>query len=131
MSSLSGFDKRPGWLTFAAVVMFAVGAFRVISGISYLASSHKVNDLTGGLFGGQLWVWGLWDLIIAGVAIFAALSLMQGGGFGKFIAYLWGVLVIIESFLQFGLAPWYAAAAITLAVVVIYGVASTQDYSTA
>jgi hypothetical protein len=36
---------------FAAVLMFAVGFFRVISAIGYFAGSHKVDDLTNGLLG--------------------------------------------------------------------------------
>jgi hypothetical protein len=40
--------RRPGWLTFAAVVMFSVAGLRIISGIAYLSDSNKVNDLTSG-----------------------------------------------------------------------------------
>jgi hypothetical protein len=39
----------------AAVVMFSVGVFRILSGISYLANSHKINDYTAGFFGDNMW----------------------------------------------------------------------------
>jgi hypothetical protein len=72
-----------------------------------------------------MWLWGIWDLGIAALAFWAFYSLLGGGEFGRVIAYLWAILVIVNSFLIIGIAPWFAAAMITLAVLVIYGLAST------
>jgi hypothetical protein len=122
------FEERPmgsGWIEFTAVVMFAVSFFRIISAIAYFADSHKIDDLTSGLFSSHTWAWGVWDLIIAAVAILAGLSLLAGGSFGRVIGYVWGVLVIVQGFVVIGLAPWYAAFAITLGVLVVYGLART------
>jgi hypothetical protein len=125
MSSMQAYANRTGWIMLAAVVMFSVGVFRIISGISYLANSNKVNDYTAGLFGDNMWAWGLWDLAIAALAIWAAFSLLGGGEFGRVIAYIWAILVIVNSFLTIGIAPWFGAAMLTLALLVIYGLAST------
>jgi hypothetical protein len=126
--STQAYDDRgsgSGWLEFAAIIMFSVGFFRIISAIAYFADSHKINNLSNGLFGGQTWVWGLWDLGIAALAILAGSSILTGGGFGRAFGYLWGVLVIVQSFAIVGFAPWYAAFAITLGVLVIWALAST------
>jgi hypothetical protein len=40
-----------------------------------------VADLSNSIFGDDLWVWGTWDLILAGIALLAGLSLLSGGGF--------------------------------------------------
>jgi hypothetical protein len=125
VSSMQAYASRTGWIMLAAIVMFSVGVLRIISGISYLANSHKVNDYTAGLFGDNMWAWGLWELGIAVVAIWAAFSLLSGGEFGRVIAYIWAILVIVNGFLTIGIAPWFAAAMITLAVLVVYGLAST------
>jgi hypothetical protein len=125
MQSMQAYASRTGWIMLAAIVMFSVGVFRVISGISYLADSHKVNDFTLGLFGDNMWAWGIWDLLIAAIAIWAAFSLLGGGEFGRVIAYIWAILVIVNSFLIIDEAPWFAAAMLTLAVLVVYGLAST------
>ncbi len=114
-------NNTSGWTGFAAVVLYAVGFFRIIEAISYFANSHKINNLTGGLFGGQNWAWGLWDLLIAVVAIMAASSVLKGGVFGRLIGYFWGALVIVQSLVIVGYAPWFAALSIALAIAVIYG----------
>jgi hypothetical protein len=125
VSSVQAYASRTGWIMLAAIVMFSVGVYRVLSGISYLANSDKINDFTAGFFGDNMWAWGIWDLAIAVIAIWAAFSLLSGGEFGRVIAYLWAILVIVNSFLIIGIAPWFAAAMITLAVLVVYGLAST------
>ena len=55
------------------------------------------------MFGQQLWVWGIWDLCLAALALAAGASLLGGGGFGRVIAYVWAVWVIVQSFLVIGL----------------------------
>ena len=125
MSSMQAYASRTGWIMLAAVVLFSVAVFRLISGISYLANSHKINDYTAGFFGDNMWAWGLWDLLIAVIAIWAAFSLLGGGEFGRVIAYLWAILVIVNSFLTISIAPWFGSAMLTLAVLVVYGLAST------
>jgi hypothetical protein len=122
MSTQAYAEKTSGWTGFAAVVLYAVGFFRIISAISYFANSHKINNLSGGLFGGQNWAWGLWDLLIAVLAIMAGSSLLKGGVFGRLMGYLFGVVVIVQSLVVVGYAPWFAALSIALAIAVIYGV---------
>jgi len=125
MSTHAAERRKSGWVEFAAVVMFAVGSFRVISAIAYFANSHKIDDLSNGLFSSNLWAWGLWDLIIAALAIFAGLSLLGGGAFGRVMGYIFGVLVLVQGFTVLTIAPWYGALAITVGLLVIYGIART------
>jgi hypothetical protein len=123
--SMEDLESRRGWVVFAAIVMLSVGFLRLISGISYLADSHKVNDLTLGLFGDNLWAWGIWDLGIAILALWAGYSLLANGSFGRVVAYIWAIFVIVNSFLIMGVAPWFAFAMIALAIFVIYGLTSS------
>jgi hypothetical protein len=37
--------------------------------------------------------------------------------------YIWAILVIVQGFAVIGIAPWYAALSIALAMFVIYGIA--------
>lgn len=119
------YERRTGWVTFAAIVMFAVGIARIFSAISFFGDSRDVADLTAGIFGDNLWAWGLWDLGVAALALFAGWSLLSNGPYGRVAAYLWAVVVIVNGFMILSLAPWYGAFAITLAILVIYGLASS------
>ena len=123
--SMQAYASRTGWIMLAAIVMFSVGFFRIISGISYLANSHRINNLSFGILGDNMWLWGIWDLGIAALAIWAAYSLLGGGEFGRVVAYLWAIMVIVNGFLVINSAGWFAVAMIALAVLVVYGLAST------
>ena len=120
--------SRPGWLTFAAVIMLSVGCLRVLSAIYYFADSARVNDLTRGALGDNLFLWGLWDLAIAALALWAGWSLLGGNTFGRIVGYLWAGLVIINGFLMLAWAPWYGIASLLLAVFVMFALSSTSDW---
>jgi len=120
--------ERPGWLTFGAAVLIAFGCLRAITAVYYFANSHRVNNLTYGAFGNHLFLWGLWDVVIAILAIWGGYSLLGGNVFGRVIGYVWGGLVLIQSFLLLGSAPWFGAASLALAIFVMYGIAITSDW---
>lgn len=121
--------RRPGWLTFAAVTMISVGCLRVISAISYFADSARVNDLSDGVFGDQLFLWGLWDLGIAALALWGGLSLLGGNMAGRVIGYIWAGAVLVQSFLVLAYAPWFGFGAIVLALFVMYALSTTSEWS--
>jgi hypothetical protein len=120
--------KRPGWLTFAAVVLFSVGIMRIISAIVYFADSARVNNLSAGLFGDNLFLWGLWDLLIAALALWAGYSLLNGDTFGRVIGYIWAMVVIVQSFLVLSYAPWFGFASLLLAMLVIYALSVSSEW---
>jgi hypothetical protein len=120
--------RRPGWLTFAAVVMISVGILRIIAAISYFGDSSKVNDLSGGVFGDQLFLWGIFDLIIAAVALWAGYALLSGDMLGRVLGYIWAGVVLIQSFLILRFAPWFGFTAIALATLVMYALSVTSDW---
>ena len=120
--------NRPGWLTFAAVVMFSVGILRIISALYYFADSTRVANLTAGAAGDHLFLWGLWDLVIAVLALWGGYSLLAGNTFGRVIGYVWAIVVIVQSFLIIEYAPWFGFGAIILAVFVIYALSTTADW---
>ena len=127
MSTMQSYALRSGWVTFAAIVLIAVGIARIISAIMFFDDSNEIANLTNGVWGDQLWLWGLWDLAIAALAIFGGWSLLSDGGFGRVVAYVWAIFVIVNGFLTLAVAPWYAAFAITVALLVVYGLAMSPS----
>jgi hypothetical protein len=120
--------NRPGWLTFAAVVMFAVGSLRAISAIYYFADSARIANVSAGAFGDHLFVWGLWDALIAVLAIWGGYSLLSGATFGRVVGYTWAIVVIVESFLLLENAPWFGFGTLILATLVIYALSTTSGW---
>jgi hypothetical protein len=120
--------NRPGWLTFAAVVMFAVGSLRAISAIYYFADSARVANVSAGAFGDHLFLWGLWDALIAVLAIWGGYSLLSGATFGRVVGYTWAIVVIVESFLLLEYAPWFGFGSLLLATLVIYALSTTSGW---
>jgi hypothetical protein len=120
--------RRPGWLTFVSVVLISFGCLRVISAIYYFADSARINNLSYGAFGHHLFLWGLWDAIIAVLALWGGWSLLTGATFGRIIGYIWGGLVLIQSFMILGSSPWFGFASMILAILVLYALAVTSDY---
>ena len=125
--STEQYRNRSGWVTLAAVLMFTVAFVRIISAFTYFDNSSDVNDLTNSIFGDDLWTAGVWDLVISALAFFAGYSLLAGGGFGRVVAYIWAVLVIVQSFLIIGFTPWWSIAMIAIASGVIYGLATSSE----
>jgi hypothetical protein len=120
---------RPGWLTFAAVVMFAVGVMQFIASIYYFEHSSRINDLTGGAFGQHTWIWGVWSLVLAALGITGGYSLLGGYSYGRFIAYFWAGFAIVENLLIVREAPWSGFLGIGLAVLVIYALNDTSGWT--
>ena len=56
--STQAYGRRGGWITFAAILMFAVGFARIIAAFTYFDDSNDVNDLTNSIFGDDLWAAG-------------------------------------------------------------------------
>jgi hypothetical protein len=127
MSTTAPSYRSSGWLTFAAIILFSVAFLRVISGIAYLSDSIKVADVSNGLFGDDLFWWGLWDLLIAVLAGYAAYSLLSNGAYGRVVGYVWAVVAIVQAFLIISWAPWFGAAMIAVAILVLYALTITGD----
>ena len=118
--------SRPAGLTFAAIVMIAVGCARIISAIYYFADSDRLSHAADGPFAHHLVYWGVWDLIIAALALSGGLALLRGREIGFVLGYGFGGLLIVQSLLLLAASPWYAFAGLLLASVIIYELASND-----
>jgi hypothetical protein len=128
MQTLSKSLDRPGWLTFAAVALFSAGVLQVISAIYFFSNSSRIEDLSGGAFGRHLWLWGIWELVLAALAFAGARSLLAGGTFGRVIGYLWAGLVVIESLMIISRASAGGFASLAIGVLVLYALTTTSSW---
>ena len=72
-------SKRPGLVTFAAIMMFVLGGFSVVWAIEEFVNAAWLSDVSSGLFGKNLFIWGITDSLVAIVSIFAGWSILRGG----------------------------------------------------
>jgi hypothetical protein len=120
---------RPGLVTYAAIMLFALGGFHLLVAISEFADSTWVlSRLDIELFIPILLIWGVIDLLIGAIALYAGFSILSGGKFGWFMGYTFATVGIIRWLFYIPVAPVLAVAVIVLAMLVIYGLVKHTDY---
>jgi hypothetical protein len=120
--------RRPGMFTFAAVIMFLVAGFEVLDAILAFGGTGWWVTETGNLVYANLVFWGILDLIVALIALYAGISLLRGGAFGVVMGYLFAGLGAIRWLFVIPAAPILSVVVIALCVMVIYGLATHSDY---
>jgi hypothetical protein len=119
---------RPGMLTFAAIIMFMVAGFEALSAIlTFAGTGWWVTDM-GNLVYTNFALWGVLDLVIALIALYAGISLLRGGGFGRGMAYVFAVVGAVRWLFVIPAAPILAVVVIALCVMVVYALAKDSDY---
>ena len=120
--------RRPGWFTFSAVIMFMVAGFELLSAILAFGGTGWWVTETGNLVYANFVFWGILDLIVALIALYAGISLLRGGAYGLVMGYLFAGLAAIRWLFVIPAAPILSVVLIALCVMVIYGLAKNSDY---
>jgi hypothetical protein len=111
-----------GWVTFAGVMLFIVGALNVIYGIAAIGDSQFfVQDQKYIL--SNLNTWGWITLVLGLFQFFAAFSLWSGGLYGRFVAILAASLSAVGALLSIPAYPFWSLAIFAVNIVVIHQVA--------
>ena len=121
--------RRPGMVTFAAIMMFMVAGFEALSALlAFAGTGWWVTD-AGNLVYANFVLWGVLDLLIALIALYSGIDLLRGGTFGIAMGYLFAVLGAIRWLFVIPAAPILAVVVIALCVMIIYALAQYSDYS--
>ena len=103
-------------------MMFVLGGFHILLAISEFADSTWVrSSLDVELFIPILFIWGILDLIIGAMALYAGYSILRGGMFGLLAGLGFAMLGIIRWLFYIPVSPVLAVVIIALDVLVIYG----------
>ena len=121
--SYSDVDEGGGWRLFAGIMIVLVGVLNVIYGIAAIDSAnffvanqkYIVSDL-------NTWGWVL--LVLGALQIFAAFSIWNGGGFGRWFGIGVASLNAIAALLSIPGYPFWSLAVFTIDILIIYGLAS-------
>lgn len=120
--------RRPGVVTFAAIMLFVLGGFEVIWAIVQFTNAAWIGSVTYGSFGGYLWLWGILDLVFAAIAFYAGYDVLRGGTLGQVIGIIIAGFSAFRWFFYIPAAPFMAAVIIALDIIVIYGLAAHAEY---
>jgi len=121
--------RRPGMVTFAAIIMFMVAGFEALSALLAFAGTGWWVTEAGNLVYANLALWGVLDLLIALIALYSGIDLLRGGTFGIVMGYLFAGLGAVRWLFVIPAAPILSVVVIALCVMVIYALATHPDYS--
>src|SRR5262249_8153524 len=125
-------ERRPGLVTFAAIMLFLVAGFQIVWAIveyanaAWITANYGVNGYVA--FGGYYWIWGTIDIVLALVAFYAGYDLLRGGRFGQVVGFTIASVSAIRWFFYLPAVPWVAIVIIAIDVLVIYGLVAHADY---
>jgi hypothetical protein len=115
--------RRPGWITFAAVMLFIGAGLHALWAINEFADAVWVADVTNGILDDQLWLWALWDSAITLLFVYAGWDLLRGTGIvGRWVAVIAASVSIVRWMYWMPFAPLAGFTIVILASLVIYGV---------
>jgi hypothetical protein len=119
-AELQGDLDRTTWLDLAAILLYLVGFFNVIDGISALSGSKY---LTSDLLFANLKAWGAFFLVVGIIQILAGWGVMKGKGWAAIVGL---ITAFVNAISQFSDAHTFSVWALTILaadVLVIYGLA--------
>ena len=120
--------KRPGMVTFAAIMMLMLGGFSIVWAIEEFANAAWLNNAQLGLFSTTMFYWAISDLVVAAIAILAGLDIWRGGNVGRWTGIVIAVFSAIRAFFYLPLAPIAALIIIAIDIFVIYGLSTHAEY---
>jgi hypothetical protein len=120
--------RRPGMLTFAAVIMFVVAGLEALSALLSFAGTGWWVTEAGNLVYANFVFWGILDLIIALIALYAGIDILRGRTYGLMVGYIFAVVGAIRWLFVIPAAPVLAVVVVALCVMVVYSLARYTDY---
>ncbi len=126
-ASYSG-KRRPGLVTFAAVMLFLLfGLEAVVAIMEFFAGTWLLLN-PGAVPGGYLWIWGIIDVLFALIPLYAAFDILRGGEAGRIIGIVIAVFSAVRWFFYLPLAPIAAIVVIGIDIVIIYALVSHSEF---
>jgi hypothetical protein len=119
-------SRVTGWWVFAAMLLGIAGVLNVIYGIAAIGDSKFFTENATYILSG-LNTWGWITLLIGVLQLFAAFSLMSGGGFGRWIGIIAASLSAISALLSIPAYPFWSLCIFALAIIVLYQLAAAPE----
>jgi hypothetical protein len=119
-------SRVTGWWVFAAILLAIGGTLNIIWGIAAIDNATFFTENAKFIIS-DLKLWGWVAIIIGAVEWAAAVSLLNGGGFGRVIGIFAAALSAIHALLSIPGNPWWSLAIFALAIIVLYELAKPRE----
>jgi hypothetical protein len=120
--------KRPGWVSFAAAMMFLTGALNVMSALNALKVFNVLGDISQGFLGEQYLIWGLADLLVAGVFIYTGYAVMKGQRLGYILGLVFAGVSVLRWIFYIPLAPAAAMIVSFIDILIFFGLINHEEF---
>jgi len=117
-ADLQGEVDRHSWLDLAGILLFLVGFFNIIDGVSAISDAKVMSHHV--LFA-NLHAWGWFFLIVGIVQIFAGWAVMQGAGWAAILGIVTAFVNALSHFSASHTHTIWSLTIIVIDVLVIYG----------
>ena len=119
--------QRPGWVSFAAVMMFGLSGFALVAALNGFFNPRWIDYTSIGMTWDLMW-FGFFDLLISLVALYAGYDILRGGRFGFIIGILFATLSAIRWFFLIPLAPLLSLTILMIWMLVTFGLVTNVEY---
>jgi hypothetical protein len=109
-------------------LILLLGFFELVTAIELFREASWAKDMSAGLFGDQLVIWAVIDLVVGLVALFTGYSIFKGASFGRWAGVIIASISAIRWFWMVAFNPWMAAIIIILDILIIYGLLQHWDW---
>lgn len=113
--------RNNGWISFAAVMIGAVGALNIVDGFVAL---YRTSVFRNTLVVGQLRYWAFAFIVFGVIQLAAAFAVSAGQGWARWFAIVTVSVNAFAQLLAIDAYPFYAIAVIAYDVVVFYALAA-------
>jgi predicted membrane channel-forming protein YqfA (hemolysin III family) len=114
-------SREQTWLFFAVAMLALAGALKIVAGIAALVSS---GYLTTEMLIPNLGLWGWFFIILGTLNLVAVYLIMSEKKNGRWVGIGLSLLSVIGWFTFMPSFPWWAAIAIVIDIMVVYGLAA-------
>ena len=117
----------PGWVVFAAFMMFGLGGLAFLAALTEFTVGTWVTDTMMGNLIDFLW-FGIFDGIVAIAAFYAGYAIFKGNKSGFWLGLIFATLSAIRWFLFIPAVPLASVTMLLIWVLVVYALAHSRAY---
>ena len=120
--------RRPGLVTFAAVMLFILSFFYLIAAITEWSNSVWLYQRDFHVAGSRLIFWGFVDIVLCGLSAYGGYLLWMGRRAGQILGFLFAGISFVRWMFYIPADPWLAVSIMVIDGLIIYGLATSDEY---